>query len=264
MRRARPRRSGTLEATGGRVLIHRTGHIALGVVVGLAGIADAQPVEYEDEAAFLQDLADLGFDALVEDFEGAACDDYRTTNPFDPQAAPEVTSQGLTWSGNDWITTNTNWGREGSWGVFTASITHGWPESFLVEPDRTLYAAGGWFNSNPDFGADIGISIDGVLVTNRNIGTGHRFVGVIDPAGFSRVEFVDLEGQAAIGADDFTFGVLGRCPADFNLDGAVNTLDVLSFLNAWSAGDAGADFNRDGSVNTLDVLAFLNAWGLGC
>jgi hypothetical protein len=56
----------------------------------------------------------------------------------------------------------------------------------------------------------------------------------------------------------------GGCPADFNADGAVNTLDVLAFLNAWSAGEPSADFNADGTVNTLDVLAFLNAWSAGC
>lgn len=54
------------------------------------------------------------------------------------------------------------------------------------------------------------------------------------------------------------------CGADFNGDGAVNTLDVLTFLNAWSAADPRADFNGDGSVNTLDVLGFLNAWSAGC
>ena len=54
------------------------------------------------------------------------------------------------------------------------------------------------------------------------------------------------------------------CDADFNGDGSVNTLDVLAFLNAWSAGDPAADFNGDGSINTLDVLAFLNAWSAGC
>ncbi|HZW09857.1 MAG TPA: GC-type dockerin domain-anchored protein [Phycisphaerales bacterium] len=54
------------------------------------------------------------------------------------------------------------------------------------------------------------------------------------------------------------------CPADFNGDGEVNTLDVLAFLNAWSAGDPSGDFNGDGEVNTLDVLAFLNAWTAGC
>ncbi|MBK7403552.1 MAG: VCBS repeat-containing protein [Phycisphaerales bacterium] len=54
------------------------------------------------------------------------------------------------------------------------------------------------------------------------------------------------------------------CDADFNDDGAVNTLDVLAFLNAWNASDPRADFNGDGAVNTLDVLAFLNAWAAGC
>jgi hypothetical protein len=54
------------------------------------------------------------------------------------------------------------------------------------------------------------------------------------------------------------------CAADFNADGAVNTLDVLAFLNAWNAGDATGDFNGDGSINTLDVLAFLNEWNAGC
>ena len=55
-----------------------------------------------------------------------------------------------------------------------------------------------------------------------------------------------------------------RCPGDFNADAEVNTLDVLAFLNAWSAGDMAADFNADGVINTLDVLAFLNAWTNGC
>lgn len=228
------------------------------------GIAAAQPVTYQDEAAFLTDLVAMGYTPLTEGFEGAAWDDYRTTNPFEPQAAPSVTSQGLTWSGNDWITTNTNWGRAGSWGVFTASITHGWPEWFLIEADQTLYAAGGWCNSNPDFGADIGIVIDGVVVADRNIGAGHQFIGVIVPGGFTSVQFIDLEAQAAIGADDFTFGVLDACRADFNGDDQVNTLDVLAFLNAFAGGDESADFNGDGVVNTLDVLGFLNAWVAGC
>lgn len=55
-----------------------------------------------------------------------------------------------------------------------------------------------------------------------------------------------------------------RCPADHNGDLDVNTLDVLAFLNDWTAGDDAADFNGDGVVNTLDVLGFLNAWTSGC
>ena len=54
------------------------------------------------------------------------------------------------------------------------------------------------------------------------------------------------------------------CPADFNGDGAVNTMDVLAFLNAWVSGEPGGDFNGDGTINTMDVLAFLNAWAAGC
>ena len=54
------------------------------------------------------------------------------------------------------------------------------------------------------------------------------------------------------------------CAADFNGDGAVNTQDVLAFLNAWTSGGEGADFNDDGTINTQDVLAFLNAWTAGC
>ena len=56
----------------------------------------------------------------------------------------------------------------------------------------------------------------------------------------------------------------GGCIADFNGDGEVNTLDVLSFLNAWNAGDGSADVNGDGNVNTQDVLLFLNLWNAGC
>ncbi|MFG0244005.1 MAG: S8 family serine peptidase [Phycisphaerales bacterium JB054] len=54
------------------------------------------------------------------------------------------------------------------------------------------------------------------------------------------------------------------CVADFNGDGAVNTNDVLAFLNAWNDGDPRADINGDGNINTNDVLAFLNLWNAGC
>ena len=54
------------------------------------------------------------------------------------------------------------------------------------------------------------------------------------------------------------------CPADFNGDTVVNTLDVLAFLNAYTSGDPRADFNGDTVINTLDLLAFLNAFTAGC
>ena len=62
----------------------------------------------------------------------------------------------------------------------------------------------------------------------------------------------------------YEFARVGPCPPDFNGDCAVNTLDMLAFLNAWTAGDDRADWNHDGGVNTLDVLGFLNDWVAGC
>ena len=74
----------------------------------------------------------------------------------------------------------------------------------------------------------------------------------------------NLSGQFAPLVIDWLLSHPKPCPADFNGDEAVNTQDVLAFLNAWAAGEAAADFNRDGTVNTQDVLAFLNAWASGC
>ena len=63
----------------------------------------------------------------------------------------------------------------------------------------------------------------------------------------------------------FWAGAVGEpCIGDFNRDGAVNTLDVLAFLNAWSAQDPAADCDGNGEIDTRDVLCFLNAWSEGC
>ncbi len=60
------------------------------------------------------------------------------------------------------------------------------------------------------------------------------------------------------------FRIKPRCPVDLNGDGQVNTVDVLTFLNAYTANDPVADFNNDGTINSLDFLGFLNAWIDGC
>jgi hypothetical protein len=54
------------------------------------------------------------------------------------------------------------------------------------------------------------------------------------------------------------------CDADFNGDGAVDSRDVISFLNAWTRADPAADFDGNGVVDTRDVVAFLNAWVASC
>ena len=55
-----------------------------------------------------------------------------------------------------------------------------------------------------------------------------------------------------------------KCLPDCNLDGELNTLDFLCFLNFFSNGDPEADYNNDGVINTLDFLAFLNDFNAGC
>ncbi|MBK7404679.1 MAG: hypothetical protein IPJ41_08600 [Phycisphaerales bacterium] len=96
------------------------------------------------------------------------------------------------------------------------------------------------------------------------------------------LDILEAVGTYSFGYQSFYFGVTDgpvdaagfilhevrisvvSCPADCNGDGAVNTLDVLCFLNHWTASDAEADCNGDGVINTLDVLCFLNEWNAGC
>jgi len=83
-----------------------------------------------------------------------------------------------------------------------------------------------------------------------------------------RAEFVQLSDSTIVGGPRIAeldgFGILEPCPADFNGDASVDTLDVLLFLNAWNARDPATDFNGDGHIDTRDFLAFLNAWVTGC
>jgi len=56
----------------------------------------------------------------------------------------------------------------------------------------------------------------------------------------------------------------GDCPADWNGDGLVNTLDFVAYLNDWSARDPRADLDGNGVVNTADFIIYLNLWAAGC
>lgn len=118
-----------------------------------------------------------------------------------------------------------------------------------------------------------------IVTGTRNLG--YIMVFHVDTQAFSALQiptgFAGLKDGMTVGADDIIWFTetganklaklefcINPCVADFNRDGDVNTLDVLAFLNAWSAGDLAADINGDGDVNTQDVLAFLNLWVAGC
>ncbi|MBK7403494.1 MAG: hypothetical protein IPJ41_02385 [Phycisphaerales bacterium] len=71
------------------------------------------------------------------------------------------------------------------------------------------------------------------------------------------------DGQTASGVALITSCLTG-CVADFNGDGAVDTRDVVAFLNAFAAGDSSGDLDENGLVDTRDVILFLNLWTTGC
>ncbi len=56
----------------------------------------------------------------------------------------------------------------------------------------------------------------------------------------------------------------GGCVADYNRDGAVNTLDFIAYLDDWANRRPRADINDDLVVDTRDFLAFLGLWSAGC
>ena len=58
--------------------------------------------------------------------------------------------------------------------------------------------------------------------------------------------------------------LLTICPADFDCDGVVGTLDYEDFVTAFEAGDDGADFTRDGTIDFFDYDAFVVAMEVGC
>ena len=90
--------------------------------------------------------------------------------------------------------------------------------------------------------------------------TAHRtpaWEAIIDPG--KPAESPDLP-------QDLPFLVIGEvgCPADFNLDMAVDIFDYLDFLDAFIANDLQGDFNHDSVVDLFDYLDFVAALAEGC
>jgi len=52
------------------------------------------------------------------------------------------------------------------------------------------------------------------------------------------------------------------CPADFDGNGDVNVLDLLTVIAAWgNTGVTPEDLDENGVVNVLDLLILIAAWG---
>lgn len=206
------------------------------------GSSHSQVTTYVDEAAYLADLASLGYIAVPQEgFE----DDLTWGASREPGSAPSITSQGIVWTSNfaaNDIKTGTGAARcEGTcidpdpWGLF--SIPHGNPDRVTnptmcnvipVPPEclmqdgfiaassttGTIFGAGGWVKGT--FSANVIFILDGNEASpvdfgdaGRITGVGHQFFGVIDTLGFTTVEVRETEGKSGdeklIFGDDFTF-----------------------------------------------------------
>ncbi len=74
-------------------------------------------------------------------------------------------------------------------------------------------------------------------------------------------------GATGIGAQSgyvFTIVPTEPCPADLNVDGVLDIIDVFDFLLAYNAGDSLADLTGDGILDISDVFAFLDSYNAGC
>jgi hypothetical protein len=108
---------------------------------------------------------------------------------------------------------------------------------------------------------------------------GHSLLGWPSADAFLEEGVADLVGA---GSNSFTVGVCSDagafepaglefeavvqydCLADWDANGARNTLDFVAYQNAWVSQDPETDLNLDGRVNSLDMLVWLNLWNFGC
>ena len=89
--------------------------------------------------------------------------------------------------------------------------------------------------------------------------------GIHPPADDLPGRYMGLE----IGPEAFTearryYNGLKSCPADFKPDGTLNFYDVSGYIVTFLADDLLADMNGDLQLDAMDVLDFLNAYTAGC
>ncbi|MFG0243073.1 MAG: peroxidase family protein [Phycisphaerales bacterium JB054] len=78
-------------------------------------------------------------------------------------------------------------------------------------------------------------------------------------------EIIRRNTDIGLELQDDVFVRASICAADIAAPiGTLSSVDVLEFLNRFSAREAAADFTGDGQVNSADVVAYLNAFASGC
>ena len=225
--------------------------VSLPATVTLTACTEEFPLVFScwQEASYLEKLAENGFNAYLESFEGIEWDTVRST--FDTtNSATEIISQGITWTtnhqGTNDITTGTGPALTGQWGVFDPE--HGYatgssadcdldtpPDSCLfhdgvsgkIQPGATvLNGVGGYITGFTGSNIEIVLygttSLDGTtsVVVGRLPDPDHYFFGLIDTSatGFNHFEFREIDGKVGqerlIFADDFIFGTTDEVPVN--------------------------------------------------
>lgn len=181
--------------------------LALWLIVARAVQADPSLPQtrlvFTNETAFLNTVVALGYAPYHEGFEDDNAWGSVRSLVNDPNTASSITHLGLTWTANNVnseITTGNGPVRTGEWGFY--ALPHGDPvnginDGWIGAASETLYAVGGWIETNTP-PASLALILDGneadpVDFPDDQLGTQHKFFGVIDTAGFTQFEFRETE-----------------------------------------------------------------------
>lgn len=144
------------------------------------------------------------------------------------------------------------------------------PPSISSHPEPVTARAGDAIELIVTAGSGLGMEFqwlqNGTPLTDdgRVSGAATDHLTILDAVWADEGEYTVVVSNSCGSVESNAATVTVACPADFNGDHVVDTLDLLLYLNSWSSGSQSADYNGDGTVNTLDFLAFLNDWVAGC
>jgi hypothetical protein len=114
-------------------------------------------------------------------------------------------------------------------------------------------------------GVDAGLVTQYLAVTDGTNGDADGVVNGSVPVTDLGLNFLiyDVNGDGVVNGDDIDF-YSAFCPADWDLNGVVNSTDVSLFLNDWFSdlinGGMKSDYDNNGVVNSTDVSSYVNAW----
>ena len=245
------------------------------------------------ESSYLAKLAEFGFGALREGFEGVEWDVARS-----PVTVASVTSMNITWTsnhpGSNNITTGSGPARTGAWGVYSLphGVASGTPAQCDIDnpPEYCLFHDG--FSGKRIAGESalhgVGAYITGSAGANISIfhgatqtvfgalpDPGHHFFAVIDAsaAGFAGFKFQEMDGkvgqQLLIFGDDFVFATsadiddgqffpLNPCRIfDTRVSGSMITADTSESFYVWE--HAAGDILSQGGTGDCGVPATAKA-----